>query len=73
MNFIEKRPTNWMKYTTNFLHKFHPKELKLEGPNKPIESTNVIQQELQLEKEIKIARKHKFHLQEESRKLLQSR
>lgn len=42
MNFIEKRPTNWMKYAINFLHKFHPKELKLEEPNKPVESTNFI-------------------------------
>jgi lysyl-tRNA synthetase class I len=68
----KKRLTNWMKYAINFLHKFHPKELKLEEPNKPDESTNVIQQELQLEEQIKMARKHKFHLKEELRKPLQS-
>jgi hypothetical protein len=51
-----------MKHAIHFLHKFNPKELKLEEPNKPLESTNLIQQELQLEEEIKTARKHKFHL-----------
>jgi hypothetical protein len=61
-----------MKYAIHFLHEFHPKELKLEEPKKPLESTNVIQQELQLEEEIKIARKHKVHLKKELRKPLQS-
>jgi hypothetical protein len=42
-----------MKYAIHFLHKFHPKELKLEEPQKPLESTNVIQKELHVEEEIK--------------------